>query len=230
MPNPARSRVDELVLVGDAEQWVRDPLTTERGGALGAAGRRAERSGAMGRVDGEVVGQLVVAAQRVEHLAGQRFGPLGCRTDRSVRRCRPSATHRRTAPPAGRSGAGRRRGGPACARASPPPATRRSRPARPCRRRRRDGAVRPAVTRRGRRTPRRCGGQAGAAGHVVGVGMRIQGPRHSQPRASGGLLVGGREAGRIDDRRRPVAQVDQVRRMTQPLVTKPCTRITSSSK
>ena len=94
---PGQEPRDELVLIRDAEQRVRVPLTAERGGALGGARRGAERPGAVGRVDVDVVGKLVVAAQRVEHLAGQRLGPLGAAQvgapDRADHQ-RPTGEHR----------------------------------------------------------------------------------------------------------------------------------------
>ena len=144
---PGEEPLDEVVLVGDAEQWVRAPLAAERGGALGGAGGGAERPGAVGRVHGEVVGKLVVAAQRVEHLAGQRLGPLGAAqvgaSDRADHQRAAGEQRHRPAV----SDAGRRRGGPGCDPASPRPAAiTRVGQARPCRRRRPGGAAWPAGT------------------------------------------------------------------------------------
>ena len=171
---PGEEPRDELVLIRDAEQWVRDPLTTERAGALRGAGRGAERPGAVGRVDGDVVGKLVVAAQRVEHLAGQRLGPLGAAqigpSDRADHQ-RPTGEHRHR---------------PAGAMQDVGVVVRRV-PGRRYRLQRDgvgqldrvavgDGTVRYGQPRRGRGDEHRirAGRQRGAAGHVVGVGMRIQ--------------------------------------------------------
>ena len=74
---PGQQLLDEGVLVVDAEQGVGRSFPSERGRAVGAAGCGAERTGAVGRVDGEVVGEAVEAAQRVEHLVGQRLGQIG---------------------------------------------------------------------------------------------------------------------------------------------------------
>ena len=100
---PGQEPLDELVLVVTLNSGFVDPLTADRGRALRGTRGGAERPGAVGRVHGEVVGKLVVAAQRAEHLAGQRLGRARRRTDRCVRPCRPSATHQRTGRPAGRT-------------------------------------------------------------------------------------------------------------------------------
>ena len=76
MPNPASSCSTNASSSSIAEQRVGGALAAERGGAVGAAGRGAERTGAVRRVDGEVVGEVVEAAQRVEHLVRQRLGEL----------------------------------------------------------------------------------------------------------------------------------------------------------
>ena len=102
VPNPARSRATKLVLVrrrGTVGSWPahgrawwcarrrRAPSrTTRRRGSGRRRGRRAARRG--GAASGT--------------SGGPAARPARGRTDRCVRPCRPSATHRRTAPPAGR--------------------------------------------------------------------------------------------------------------------------------
>ena len=66
-----------------------------------------------------------------------------------------------------------------------------------------DGAVTASRDAAGARNTRRCGGEVGAAGHVVGVEWvsAVHATRSPEPRAAS--LVGGREAGRVDDRAVP---------------------------
>ena len=61
-------------------------------------------------------------------------------------------------------------------------------------------------------------GELGAARHVVGMRVRVGGERDLEAaRASlGDVLVG--NPGRIDDERPAVAEIDEVRRMTEALV------------
>ena len=74
---PGQQLLDEGVLVVDAEQGVGRSFASERGRAVGASGRGAERTGTVGGVDGDVVGEAIETAQRVEHVVGERFGQIG---------------------------------------------------------------------------------------------------------------------------------------------------------
>ena len=76
-PEPGEQRLDERVLVVDPEQRVGRPLAPERRRETGGARHRAERSGAVGGIDGQAVGQVLEPAQRVEHVVSQRLGEVG---------------------------------------------------------------------------------------------------------------------------------------------------------
>ena len=54
--------------------------------------------------------------------------------------------------------------------------------------------------------------------HVVGVGVRVERPRDPRPEVPGKGLVLGRESRRVDQHRRAIAEVDEIRRMAEALI------------
>ena len=66
--------VDERVLVDDAQRVVEAPLEADRGRALRAHARAAERAGDVARVDLDAVGELEQAVQAVVEVAGAFAG------------------------------------------------------------------------------------------------------------------------------------------------------------
>jgi hypothetical protein len=62
------------------------------------------------------------------------------------------------------------------------------------------------------------GGQFAAAGDEVGVQVGLDRMGDPQPPLVGQVQVGGRVAGRVDHQRPPVAEVDQVGTVAEPLV------------
>jgi hypothetical protein len=60
--------------------------------------------------------------------------------------------------------------------------------------------------------------ETGTPGHVVRVRVRVRGPDETKPEPVGEPLLGFGESRWIDDRGRPLAEVDQVRGVAEALV------------
>ena len=188
MPNPATSRStnSSSSAIANSGLVVRSrPTVVVRCDAPGA---EQNDPGAVGRVDGEVVGEVVEAAQRLEHLMGQRFGLVGTAQvgapDRADHQRTPGEQRHRAAVAPEEVGVVVR----ACGPVSPSPRTvdrvgQRELVAVTDRavRRREPGR------RRGDEHRARAVGQGGAAGHVVGMRVGVERPRQSQPEPVGQL-------------------------------------------
>ncbi len=172
----------------------------------------------MGRVDGESVRQAVEAPQTAEHLMRERHRQIGAAQIRPA----DGADHQRTSREQRRRSAviGQHVGVVI------------GRVARSRQRRQRDlggqlddlavddRTVWRLEVRRRRRDEHGIAAchEPGTAGHVVGMGVRVDRPCDRQSEPVSELLVRDREARRVDDRGGPVVEIDQIRRMTEAFV------------
>jgi len=214
---PGEQQGDEGVLVRSGEQRVLGAFATDGRGALAVGRRGAERARAVGRVDGQVVGQREdPLLQRLPQRASQRLGLVGgdqvgagdCADEQRAAREQCDRFRAVSQQPAQVLGRVTRGGDGAQAKAAEAEFVAVV-----------EAAMGPLEAAGSRSEHGRApGGELAAAGEEVGMQVGLDGERDGQAGAFGRGQVRGGLACRVDHEGAVVTEVDEVGRVAQSLV------------